>query len=143
MNKGDDEEMPIAPHVATAKDAKQSIAFPIDRTHLIAAAGPLASSTTVTLEDGQGTRIKAKITAHDHGLALLEVNPADISGPGLNYFNIAPRFTALTLRCVALPDSDVFARHRRSSRPMMSCRRLRAKAGLFRSSSIRVWPAPP
>ena len=109
MNKGDDEEMPIAPHVATAKDAKLTIAFPIDRTHLIAAAGPLASSTTVTLEDGQGTRIKAKITAHDHGLALLEVNPADISGPGLNYFNIAPRFAALTLRCVALPDSDVFA----------------------------------
>lgn len=109
MNKGDDEEMPITPHVATAKDARQSIAFPVDRTHLIAAAGPIASSTTVTLEDGQGTRIKAKITAHDHGLALLEVNPADISGPGLNYFNIAPRFAALTLRCVALPDSDVFA----------------------------------
>lgn len=109
MNKGDDEEMPITPHVATAKDAKQSIAFPVDRTHLIAAAGPLASATMVTLEDAQGTRIKAKITAHDHGLALLEVNPADLSGPGLNYFNIAPRFAALTLRCVALPDSDVFA----------------------------------
>ena len=84
------------------------MAFAVDRTHLLTAAEPLGGASKVKLEDPQGNHLIAKVVATEHGLALLEINPKDVASPGLNYLNLADKFAAITLRCVALANDNVF-----------------------------------
>jgi hypothetical protein len=89
--------------------ARQAVAFPVDRTHLITAADAMGGRSRVKLENTQGDLLDAKWIASEGGLALLELKTPVPANAELSYLNLAAEFIAGPAKCVAIPEESIFA----------------------------------
>ena len=101
-------ETPAAPAPTAVAVQRRALAFAIDGQRLVTSSEVIGDATVVRLKDAQGTGFNAQVVGKQELFALLQMEPAELAGRSLAYFNIASSFTGGAVRCSAIPDENIF-----------------------------------